>query len=88
MDVESAFPYTDLDEEVYMSPSPGMDIQKGYCLKLENILHTDWNKYEMIDLGELNHYLGMKITRTDEYNIKADQTQYVKDIIPSVRIIY
>lgn len=38
------------------------------------------NRYEMKDLGELNHYLGMKVSRTDEY-IHVDQTQYVKDMI-------
>ncbi len=34
----------------------------------------------MKDLGELNYYLGMKITRTDEY-IKLDQSGYVRDIL-------
>ena len=37
-------------------------------------------RYEMKDLGELNHYLGMKITRTND-SIKVDQTQYIKDMI-------
>jgi hypothetical protein len=127
LDVDSAFPYADLDEEVYMAPPPGMDLQEGYCLKLDKSLYglkqapRNWNKniveyiksigfkqcildnclfvkkvgketylislyvddiliagskvsviedikqefmmrYEMKDLGELNHYLGMKIT--------------------------
>ena len=34
LDVDSAFPYADLDEKVYMSPPPGMDIPEGFCLKL------------------------------------------------------
>ncbi len=50
LDVDSAFPYADLDEEVFMSPSPGMDIPEGYCLKLEKSLYglkqapRNWNK--------------------------------------------
>ena len=145
LDVDSAFPYADLDEEVYMAPPPGMDLKEGYCLKLDKSLYglkqapRNWNKniveyiksigfkqcildnclfvkkvgeetylislyvddiliagsnvsviedikqefmmrYEMKDLGELNHYLGMKITRTTEF-IKVDQTQYTKDML-------
>ena len=34
----------------------------------------------MKDLGELNYYLGMKITRTEE-SIKLDQSGYVRDIL-------
>ena len=37
-------------------------------------------RYEMKDLGELNHYLGMKITRTEEY-IQLDQHRYTLDIL-------
>ena len=37
-------------------------------------------RYEMKDLGELNYYLGMKITRTEE-SIKLDQSGYVRDIL-------
>ena len=145
LDVDSAFPYADLEEEVFMSPPPGMDIPEGFCLKLNKSLYglkqvpRNWNKniveyiksigfkqsildnclfvkkvgdetylislyvddilvagsdvneinkikqefmnrYEMKDLGELNHYLGMKVTRTEEY-IQVDQTQYIKDMI-------
>ena len=32
LDVDSAFPYADLDEDVYMTPVPGMDIQEGFVL--------------------------------------------------------
>ena len=34
----------------------------------------------MKDLGELNYYLGMKITRSEEY-IKLDQSGYVREIL-------
>ena len=30
LDVDSAFPYADLDEDVFMTPPPGMDISEGY----------------------------------------------------------
>ncbi len=31
-------------------------------------------------MGELNYYLGMKITRTDDF-IKLDQAGYVREIL-------
>ncbi len=34
----------------------------------------------MKDLGELNYYLGMKVTRTADY-IQLDQTRYTMDIL-------
>ena len=48
--------------------------------EINKIKQEFMNRYEMKDLGVLNHYLGMKITRTEEY-IQVDQTQYVKDMI-------
>jgi hypothetical protein len=145
LDVDSAFLYADLDEDVYMTPPPGMNIKSGYCLKLDKSLYglkqapRNWNKnivdqitsmgfkqcvldnclfvkeeddetylislyvddilvagtderkieeikhefttrYEMKDLGELNYYLGMKVTRTAEY-VKLDQHRYCLDIL-------
>ena len=145
LDVDSAFPYADLEEYVYMTPPPGMDMPEGYCLRLLKSLYglkqapRNWNKnivtyikslgfkqcvldnclfvkhvnneiylislyvddilvagsnlkeverikrqftvrYEMKDLGELNFYLGMKISRTDDF-IKLDQTGYIRDIL-------
>ncbi len=38
------------------------------------------SRYEMKDLGELNYYLGMKVTRTEDY-IQLDQTRYTMDIL-------
>ena len=145
LDVDSAFLYADLDEDVYVKPPPGMSIQSGYCLKLLKSLYglkqapRNWNKnivdhikstgfkqcvldnclfvktegdetylislyvddiliagtdpgkiaeikseftqrYEMKDLGELNYYLGMKVTRTADY-IQLDQHRYTLDIL-------
>ena len=39
IDVETAFPYADLEEEVYMSPPPGAYLPPGYCLKLQKSLY-------------------------------------------------
>jgi hypothetical protein len=36
--------------------------------------------YEMKDLGELNYYLGMKVTRSREH-IKLDQSGYIREIL-------
>jgi hypothetical protein len=145
LDVDSAFLYADLDEDLYMKPPPGMSIKAGYCLKLMRSLYglkqapRNWNKqivdhivsmgfkqsvldnclfvktdgdetylislyvddiliagsdlskieeikseftsrYEMKDLGELNYYLGMKVTRTADY-IQLDQQRYTLDIL-------
>ena len=145
LDVDSAFLYADLDENVFVKPPPGMSIKAGYCLKLLKSLYglkqapRNWNKqivehiksmgfkqcvldnclfvktdgdetylislyvddiliagsdpskielikaeftscYEMKDLGELNYYLGMKVTRTADY-IQLDQQRYTLDIL-------
>ena len=145
LDVDSAFLYADLKEDVYMTPPPGTNIPNGYCLKLLMSLYglkqapRNWNKNivdhiksmgfkqsildnclfvrndgeetylislyvddiliagsdpskiaeikaeftkrcEMKDLGELNYYLGMKVTRTDDY-IQLDQHRYTLDIL-------
>ena len=39
LDVDSAFLYADLEEDVYMKPPPGMDLRSGYCLKLLKSLY-------------------------------------------------
>ena len=51
LDVDSAFLYADLDEDVYLTPPSGMEIQReGFCLKLLKSLHglkqapRNWNK--------------------------------------------
>ena len=145
LDVDSAFLYADLQENVFMKPPPGMDIPEGHCLKLLKNLYDlkqaprDRNKnivdyiksicfkqcilvnclfvkcvgdeiylislyvddiliagtklvelekikqeftmrYEMKDLGELQFYLGMKITRTKEC-ITVDQERYTLDTL-------
>jgi len=48
--------------------------------EVENIKRQFTKRYEMKDLGELNYYLGMKVTRT-QASIKLDQSGYVRDIL-------
>ena len=38
------------------------------------------SRYEMKDLGEINHYLGMRVTRSSQ-SIKIDQETYADDIL-------
>ena len=47
---------------------------------IESIKHAFTMQYEMKDMGELNYYLGMKVTRTEDY-ISLDQKAYIKDIL-------
>ena len=55
LDVDSAFLYADLNEDVYMTPPPGMNIKSGYCFKLDKSLYglkqapRNWNK-NIVDL--------------------------------------
>ena len=50
LDVDSPFLYADSDEDVYMTPPPGMNINAKYCLKLDKRLYglkqapQNWNK--------------------------------------------
>ena len=43
LDVDSAFPYADLEEDVFMTPPPGMEVDEGFCLKLlKSLYSTSW----------------------------------------------
>ena len=48
--------------------------------EVERIKRQFTEHYKMKDLGELNYYLRMKITRSEEY-IKLDQSGYVREIL-------
>jgi hypothetical protein len=145
LDVDSAFLYADVEEDIYMSPPPDMELPPGKSLKLLKNLYglkqapRNWYKnieefvkslgfkqtvsdnclfvrksatevtllslyvddiliasnqpeqiaelkrqftsrYEMKDLGPVNHYLGMRVTRTSD-SIKIDQEAYADDIL-------
>jgi hypothetical protein len=146
IDVDTAFLYAPLEEEIYMKPPVGMTgIPEGYCLKLKKSLYglkqapTNFNQhidefirnmgftsceldncvyvmtlhdcqivlalyadnivlvgdnidvindvkdafketFKMKDLGDLEYYLGMRITRIPE-TLKIDQSQYAVDVV-------
>ena len=48
--------------------------------EVERIKRQFTEHYEMKDLGELNYYLGMKFTRSEEC-IKIDQSGYIREIL-------
>ena len=56
----------------------GLDLDE-----VERIKRQFTGHYEMKDLGELNYYLGMKITRSEESSswINLDQSGYVREIL-------
>ena len=39
LDVDCLFVYTDLDEDIWMKPTPDMNVKNGYCLKLQKSLY-------------------------------------------------
>ena len=143
--MDSAFLYADLDEDIWMAPTPDMDLPKGYDLRLLKSLYGlkqapwNWNKhikelilnlgfkqsildncldivqvndetyllslyvddviiaganlenveilklkftelFDIKDLGEINHSVGMNITRS-QGGIKIDQTTYANDVV-------
>jgi len=145
LDVDSAFLYAPLEEDVYMKAPPDMKLKPGQCLHLLKSLYglkqapRNWHlhfvkfiktlgfvqstldnclftmhkdgemflltlyvddilicasdltlldelktaftqNFDMKDLGEVNQYLGMHITRTEK-TIRIGQTQYTKDIL-------
>jgi hypothetical protein len=147
MDVDTAFLYAKLKEEIYMHPPEGMDgIPEGKVLKLlkslyglkqspmnfnntinefiesmgfkrcvsDHCLYVRWNgkdimllvlyvddiviagsdlaevemvkadfkkRFEMKDLGELRHYLGMTIERNGSESIKVHQADYARTVV-------
>ncbi len=48
--------------------------------KIEDIKHKFTMRYEMKNLGKLNHYLEMKVTKTAKY-VKLNQHRYCLNIL-------
>jgi hypothetical protein len=90
LDVDSAFLYADLDEDVYAKPPPGMDVKSGYCLKLLKSLYglkqapRNWNKNIVDHIKSigftqsiLDNFLFVKTVGDETYLISL----YVDDIL-------
>ena len=61
-------------EEIYLISLYVDDIliAGSNCIEIEKIKQEFTTRYEMKDLGELEYYLGMKVTRTEDF-ITVDQ---------------
>ncbi|GJT30182.1 retrovirus-related pol polyprotein from transposon TNT 1-94 [Tanacetum coccineum] len=74
-DVKSAFLNEELKEEVYVTQPPGSSLQL-----IQEFQTTMKKMFDMTDLGELQYFLGLEITQTQE-GIFMSQKKYVADTL-------
>ncbi len=86
MDVDTAFLNSDLSENVYLEPPQGVEIQKGFVLKLKKALYglkqapLEWNRKLVAVMKELS----LKQAQSDTcifYNDKLIVAIYVDDLL-------
>ena len=86
MDVDTAFLNGDLSENVYLEPPQGVEIQKGFVLKLKKALYglkqapLEWNRKLVAVMKELS----LKQAQSDTcifYNDKLIVAIYVDDLL-------
>nr|GEU58103.1 hypothetical protein [Tanacetum cinerariifolium] len=76
LDVKNAFLHGDLSEMVYMHQPLGF----------WDSVHPDYTKFSMTDLGSLNYFLGISITR-DFSGIFLSQKKYAVKILERVHMV-
>ncbi|KAI7946252.1 hypothetical protein MJO29_010779 [Puccinia striiformis f. sp. tritici] len=148
MDAKNAFLNGELKESVYLRPPPGLDVPRGYCLKLNKAIYglkqaprvwyselksfftsinfhpspadpclftssiPGWQcfvhvyvddmiiishdvkrfktlisaRFRMEDLGEAQHILGIKLTRTSKQKLLLNQDTYTQSILDNYGI--
>nr|GEY74789.1 ribonuclease H-like domain-containing protein [Tanacetum cinerariifolium] len=89
MDVNNAFLYGTIDEEVYVMQPPGFQDPKyparvhkvEKAIEFEALMHE---KFQMSVMGELNFFLGLQILQKED-GIFLSQDKYVGDILKKFR---
>nr|GEV44574.1 hypothetical protein [Tanacetum cinerariifolium] len=76
LDVNSAFLYGTIDEEVYVVQPPGFQDPEEF----EALMHE---KFQMSAMGELNFFLGLQVLQKKD-GIFLSQDKYVSDILKKV----
>ncbi|GJU39332.1 putative ribonuclease H-like domain-containing protein [Tanacetum coccineum] len=77
MDVNSAFLYGTIEEEVYVDDIIFGSTKKSLCVEFEQIMHK---RFQMSSMGELTFFLGLQVKQKDD-GIFISQDKYVADIL-------
>ncbi|GJT97468.1 ribonuclease H-like domain-containing protein [Tanacetum coccineum] len=94
LDVKNAFLHSDLSETVYMHQPPGQGADTAYLLLyvddivltssserlLQQIISSLHQEFAMTDLGSLNYFLGISVTR-DSSGLFLSQKKYALEIL-------
>ncbi|GJX12396.1 ribonuclease H-like domain-containing protein [Tanacetum coccineum] len=87
LDIKNAFLHGDLSETVYMHQPPGFrdSVHPDYAL-LQQIITSLHKEFAMTDLGSLNYFLGISVTR-DSSRIFLSQKKYVVEILERAHMV-
>ncbi|GKA88037.1 ribonuclease H-like domain-containing protein [Tanacetum coccineum] len=87
LDVKNAFLHGDLSKTVYMHQPPGFrDSVHPYYGLLQRIICSLHQEFAMTDLGPLNYFLGISVTR-DSSGLFLSQNKYVVAILKKGHMI-
>nr|GEV08028.1 putative reverse transcriptase domain-containing protein [Tanacetum cinerariifolium] len=87
LDVKNAFLHDDLSEMVYMHQPPRFRdyVHMDYAL-LQRVITSLHHEFSMTDLGSLNYFLGISVTR-DSFGTFLSQKKYVVEILERVHMV-